>query len=97
MRRTFWASFRVPELEQRMAEPWQVLEQVKWTDLEKLPTVMASGTKSWNTASAVFEVVDGKLCKSSLKTVEMERAMGMSDGYTEMSGINQSLIGRGTT
>ena len=26
-RRAFWASSRVPELEQRVAEPWQVLEQ----------------------------------------------------------------------
>ena len=34
----------------------------------------------------VFEAVDGKLCKGPLKTVEMERAIGMPDGYTEMSG-----------
>ena len=88
-KRAFWASFKISDLEEKRVEPWQVLEAERWTDMEKLPTVMASGTRSWNTAQVVFDQRFGGLELGPLLTVEMERAMGMPDGYTAMDGIGE--------
>jgi hypothetical protein len=93
-RREFWVSYEVQQLVGVVAESWQVLEAGRWTDWTKLPTIMASGTKSWNTAQVVFDErwrqQGVELKKSPLLTIEMERAMGMPDGFTDMAGIEET-------
>ena len=93
-RRAFWVSYEVQPLVSVVAEPWQVLEAGRWTDWTKLPTIMASGTKSWNTAQVVFDESrrqqGTELEKSPLFTVEMERSMGMPDGFTDMEGLEET-------
>jgi hypothetical protein len=37
------------------ATPASVLEAGRWTDQQKLPTVVASGTCSWETREVVFD------------------------------------------
>jgi hypothetical protein len=46
-RGAFWTSFEVPDLPwDANATPSSILEVGRWTDQEKLPTVVASGTCS---------------------------------------------------
>jgi len=90
----FWASFEIPTLEAVMGVgPETVLEAGRWTDWMKLPTVVASGTRSWNTSAVVFdESLGGEgYGKVPLFTVEMERAMGMPDGFTEGFGFGEMV------
>lgn len=93
-RRAFWSSFEVEDLPwDQGATPASVLEAGRWTDQQKLPTVVASGTCSWETREVVFdESRGGELHgKVPLLTVEMERAMGMTDGFTALPGLHEKV------
>ena len=43
---------------------------------------MASETRSWNTTDVVYDAATGGATLGPLKTVEMERQMGLDDDYT---------------
>ena len=93
-KRAYWASFDLPVLEvDSTAVPESVLEPGRWTDWPKLPTVVASGVHSWNTAKVVYDEQRGGWAagKWPLYTVEMERAMGMPDGFTAMPGLPEPV------
>ena len=63
---------------------WDVLEPGRSPLKSVLPTLMASGTNSWNTSKVV---VDEYGQEGPLLTVEMERLMGLDDGYTDLDGL----------
>ena len=89
-RRAFWSNFEVPDLPwDAQATPASVLEAGRWTDQEKLPTVVAAGSCSWETREVVFDESRGGEAhgKVPLLTVEMERAMHMPDDFTAMPGL----------
>jgi hypothetical protein len=89
-KRVFWCSFDVLPLLQQDVWPAEVLEPGRWTSDRWLPTIMASGTYSWNTAAVVFdESVGVEFGKLPLRTVEMERAMDMPDNFTAIPGISE--------
>ena len=88
-KRAYWMNFKVSILPwDPGATPGSVLEPGRWTDAWKLPTVMASGVTSWNTAEVVFEEQRGaNAARVPLLTIEMERAMGMPDDFTCFEGV----------
>lgn len=85
-RRAYWASFPVGVMELRDVRPEDIMEPGRRAKWAKLPTVMASGTRSWNTATAAVDA-NGKL--GPLLTVEMERQMGLGDGFTDAPGLQE--------
>jgi len=90
-RRAWWNSFEVEELPfDPGANPESVLGVGRWTDKEKLPTVVASGIQSWSTREVVFDEALGGVAagRQPLTTVEMERCLGMHDGFTAMPGLS---------
>ena len=91
-RRAFWNSFAVGQLQfDPAATPASVLEAGRWSDQPKLPTLVASGTNSWNTRAVVFDEQCGgqAAVKQPLRAVEMERCQGMPDNFTDMPGFNE--------
>jgi site-specific DNA-cytosine methylase len=86
-KRAFWCSFEVGELVRVHVEPASVLEPGRWTDDAKLPTLVASGTKSWNTAKVVHDDAVGGDGLGPLTVLEMERCMGMPEGFVNMPGL----------
>ena len=89
-KRVFWCSFDVLPLSQREVWSADVLETDRWSHERWLPTVMASGTFSRNTATVVFdENVGIEFGKLPLMTMEMERAMEMSANFTVIPGVSE--------
>jgi hypothetical protein len=86
-KRAFWTSFPVAVLRQVLVEASSVLEPGRRALKAVLPTVMASGTKSWNTAEVV---VDAGGNRGPLLTVEMERQMGLEEGFTDIPGVTEA-------
>ena len=86
-RRAFWASFPIGVMTPVVIHPVDILLPGRWTSVEKLPTCMASGTRSWNTAEVVYDAATGGATLGPLKTVEMERQMGLDDDYTKLGGV----------
>jgi hypothetical protein len=83
--RAFWSSFPVDALQVVIQDIDSVLEPGRMALKTVLPTVMASGIKSWNTARVVRDE-RGKV--GPLLVVEMERQMGFPDGFTELPGVS---------
>ena len=48
---------------------------------------MASWTRSWNTVEVTYDAATGGATLGPLKTVEMERQMGLDDDYTKLEGV----------
>ena len=70
-----------------LVEASSILEPGRRALKAVLPTVMASGTKSWNTAEVV---VDAGGNRGPLLTVEMERQMGLEEGFTDIPGVTEA-------
>ena len=70
--RAFWTSFVVNQMEVVTVAPGDILEPGRLALQSVLPTLMAAGTRSWNT-QFVVQRSDGTC--GPLLTVEMERAM----------------------
>ena len=81
--RAFWCSFTISQLMPTLNPAWDVFEPGRSPLKSVLPTLMASGTNSWNTSKVV---VDEYGQEGPLLTVEMERLMGLDDGYTDLDG-----------
>ena len=82
-RRAYWATFSVEEIRRVEVDPNSVLEPGRKALWSKLPTVVASGTRSWNTRWVVEE--EGVF--KPLEIEEMERAMQYDVGYTDVEGL----------
>lgn len=84
-RRAYWASFEIPALRWKGVDPNSVLDEGRWTWWPHLPTIVASGTRSWNCREVVQDAA-GKT--GPLRVWEMEKAMGFSAGYTAVQGLH---------
>jgi hypothetical protein len=87
-RRAYWASFPIGIMEPRDVHPVDIMEPGRRALWDKLPTVMASGVRSWNTATAAVGA-DGVI--GPLLIVEMERQMGLDDGFTDRAGVSDEV------
>jgi hypothetical protein len=85
-RRAYWASFPIEVMRPTEVYPSDIMEPGRSSRWDKLPTVVASGQRSWNTATAV---VDSTGLLGPLLTVEMERQMGLDDGFTDLEGLHE--------
>lgn len=83
-RRAYWASFEIPGLEWRGVDPNSVLDAGRWTWWPHLPTIVASGTRSWNCREVVQ---DERGEVGPLRVWEMEKAMGFDAGFTAVQGL----------
>jgi hypothetical protein len=86
-RRAYWASFPISGMGVRHVDVNSVLEVGRVALGYKLPTVMASGVNSWNTAKVVMDLASGEV--GPLTTVEMERQMGLPDGFTWLDDVSE--------
>ena len=84
-RRAFWASFRIEPLRPVEVAVESVLDPGRTTAWTKLPTIVASGTRSWNTRRVVRDE-GGR--EGPLRIEEMERAMGYPPGFTWAAGCS---------
>ena len=87
-RRAYWASFPIGIMEPKEVHPTNIMEKGRKAVWSKLSTVMASGARSWNSAKAAVDR-DGVL--GPLLTVEMERQMGLDDGFTALQGLQEEV------
>ena len=79
-----WASFTISPLTPVEVHPESVLDVGRTTWWRKLPTIVASGTRSWNTREVVWTGQGEEV--GPLRIAEMERAMGYPEGHTHATG-----------
>ena len=83
-KRAFWASFEILPLTRKRVDPISVLDAGRRTTWKHLPTIVASGTNSWNCKDVV---ITEEGTTAPLRIWEMEKAMGFPEGYTAMQGL----------
>ena len=86
-KRAYWASFPIGCMAVVDVDVNSVLLPGRRALGWKLPTVMASGTRSWNTGEVAFDSNAGKV--GPLKTMEMERQMHLPDDFTWVEGVEE--------
>jgi hypothetical protein len=87
----FWASFPILELLKRAVKPCDVLgegRRATWRWQDKLPTIMASGSRSWNQTECVETWNGVWWLKGPLAIGEVEVLMGFYEGITEGIVVN---------
>ena len=90
-KRAFWASFPILELLKRAVKPCDVLgegRRATWRWQDKLPTIMASGSRSWNQTECVETWNGVWWMKGPLAIGEVEVLMGFYEGITEGIVVN---------